>query len=252
MLPNVINKSMKTPHYPDTEQPSQYLHEKYADELLPREKLLTNGARALSKKELLAILLGTGKKGLNVLDLADNILSSVNDNLDTLARYDVQQLTALFSGMGVGKAKAVSLVAAMELGSRRIGDKATSASDRLHTASDIFRYIYPTLMNLPHEEVYVIFLNNSNRIISQMLLSQGGMTASVIDTRILMKQALIRSAAKIVLCHNHPSGVLYPSDADIKITNKVKDACITVGIHLLDHIIVGNNQFYSFYNEGHI
>ncbi len=240
---------MKTKSFLEQHTSHETLHEKYPD-AMPREKLLSSGVSALSKSDLIALLLGTGKKGLNVLDLADEILRTVNYNLDTLARYDVKQIMKLFAGKGIGKAKAITLVAAIELGSRRVGDNPNANITTMRSSRDIFNYMYPRLMNLAHEECHIILMNHANKIISSNMLSKGGTAATVIDIKILMRQILLQSASAVAVAHNHPSGNLNPSPEDLAITRRIADACKTIGISFLDHVIIGNGEYFSFTDEG--
>lgn len=212
----------------------------------PREKLMGKGTHALSDAELIAILIGSGSKNETAVELAKKILQSANHNLNELGKQSVRDL---MKHKGIGEAKAISIVAALELGRRRklsevIEKKKISCS---RDVSDVFQ---PLLNDLPHEEFWTLLLNRSNRIIGKAKISQGGMAGTVTDVRIILKDALERRASSVILCHNHPSGNLQPSDADLKITRKLKEAAALMDIQVLDHLIIADGSFYSFADEG--
>jgi DNA repair protein RadC len=218
----------------------------WAVEDRPREKMLANGARALSDAELVAILIGSGNAEETAVELSRRILHSVENNLNDLGRKNSDFLTRF---KGIGEAKALNIMAAMELGRRRKEqdnpDKAkiTGSND----AADLF---LPLLGDLDHEEFWILLLNRHNKIIDRFMASKGGITGTVIDVRSIMKIALDKLATSMILCHNHPSGNLSPSDADQQITQKLKEAGKMVDIQVLDHLIITQKKYYSFADEG--
>jgi len=219
---------------------------KWAEEDRPREKLLLKGKASLSDTELLAILIGTGTKSISAVDLAKKILTSVNNDLNHLAKLSVPDLTKI---KGIGNAKAISIVSAMELGRRR-KEKVLSKRLLITSSSDAFDYIQPDLSDLTHEEFWIIVLNRANHIIRKTQISKGGISGTVADPKIIFKQALEVNASSIILVHNHPSGNLKPSQADISLTKKMKSAGDFLEIPVLDHIIVGDNMYFSFADDG--
>lgn len=219
----------------------------WAEEDRPREKLLLKGKSALSDAELIAILLRTGVTGSSALDIARKILNKVNSNLDELGKLTVNDIKKLEKGLG--ETKSITLVAALELGRRR---QATEVREKpiIRTSKDIFDYIYPEVADLPHEEFYVLYLNRANKVLTHKHISTGGVTGTVADIKIMLKHGIELLASGIVAVHNHPSGNLKPSQADITLTKKLKDACNLMEINLLDHLIIGERQYYSFSDEG--
>ncbi|RIH63834.1 DNA repair protein RadC [Mariniphaga sediminis] len=218
----------------------------WAVEDRPREKLLSKGPRSLSDAELIAILIGSGNTGETAVELSRRVLNSVNNNLNDLGRKGIDYLKTF---NGIGQAKAVSIVAALELGKRRkeaevfIKKKITSSKD----AADFFM---PLLGDLNHEEFWVLLLDRGNKIIDHFMISQGGISGTVIDVRIILKNALEKLAVSLILSHNHPSGTMEASDADLKITRKIKQAADVMEISVLDHIIIGQNRYISLADEG--
>jgi len=212
----------------------------------PREKLENHGVHSLSDAEILAIIIGSGTKNMTALEVSRNILHQAANNLGELGRLDLHELIKF---RGIGKAKAISILAALELGRRRNIStpakriKITSSKD----ASDLFQ---PVLGDLKHEEFWVLLLNRSNKMLEKIKISQGGISGTVIDTRIILKQALDRFSSSIILCHNHPSGNKSPSKADMDITNRIRQAAKIMDISLLDHIIIANKTYFSFADEG--
>ncbi len=217
----------------------------WAVEDRPREKLLAAGIQSLSDAELIAILIGSGTKSLSAVDLARQILYSAGNNLNKLGRYTVHDLTQI---KGIGKAKAISILAALELGRRRNGSTETTES-KVTGSTDVFSLMAPLLSDLPYEEFWVVFLNRSNRIISRHKISQGGITGTVTDIRLILRSAIENRATSLILCHNHPSGNLQPSEADISITRRMKDSSSLMDIALLDHIIIAGRNYFSFADE---
>ena len=213
----------------------------------PREKMMTKGIRALSDAELIAILIGSGNKNETAVELSQRILNSVNGKLSDLGRMTVQDLKDGFNG--IGDAKAISILAAVELGRRRKAED-VSLPNKISTSRDAYSYIYPQLADLPQEEFWVILLNNGNRIIDAFRVSQGAINATLVDVKLIMKPALAKLARSIMVCHNHPSGNLKPSNADIKKKKRIKAAAALFDIKLLDHIIIGNETYMSFADSG--
>jgi len=220
----------------------------WSKEERPREKLITKGKEALTTIELLAILISSGYKEKSALDVAYDILSKAKDNLNVLSRWDIPDFKKI---KGIGNAKAVTLMAAFELARRRALQSAL-IDNKITSTKDAGRFLIPLLNDNDHERFYVLYLNNSNRIVHHGFLSQGGITSTVVDIRLLLKTALQYLATTIIISHNHPSGNLMPSQADRQLTEKLKTACSYLDIRLLDHIIVGGNKYLSFADEGYL
>ena len=214
----------------------------WAEDDRPREKMIAKGASALSDAELMAILIGSGTKNETAVSISQRILSTANNNLNELGRCSLSDLTQT---KGIGPAKGVTIMDALELGRRR---KISEAINRkqITSSGDVFDLFQPLLADLPHEEFWVLLLNRSNKIIDKIRISEGGFTATIVDVRKIMHIALVNQAIGLVLCHNHPSGNHNPSDDDIRITQKIKQASSTLDINLLDHIIVTSQKCYSF------
>ncbi len=212
----------------------------------PREKLLAKGIHSLSDAELVAILLGSGSRDESAVELAKRILNANNNNLNDLGKTGVDQL---IKNKGVGEAKAVTIVAAMELGRRR---KVADIINRqkITQSKDVYEIFKPQLADLPYEEFWVILLNRSNKIMAKEKISQGGISGTVTDVRLILKKAIDKLASALILCHNHPSGNLQPSEADRKITKKLHEAGKLMEISVLDHVIVSDQSYYSFADEG--
>ncbi len=218
----------------------------WAVEDRPREKLLKNGIGSLSDAELIAILIGSGTKNNSALELSREILHSVNNNLRALGKLELRDLIRI---KGIGKARAITIMAALELGRRR-AYAPVAARTKISSSRDAFGIFQPLLGDLPHEEFWILLLNRSNGVIDKICISKGGITGTVIDTRLILRQALDRLTSGIILCHNHPSGSLEPSDADKKITEKIKKATQYMDISLIDHLIIGENNYFSFADRG--
>lgn len=221
----------------------------WAEEDRPREKLLLKGIRSLSDAELLAILIGSGSKNETAVELAQRILHSVDNKLDQLGKLSIPQLISSFKG--IGEAKAISIVAALELGKRR-GVSEVTERKQIQCSRDIYNYFYPVLSDLSHEEFWVLFLNNSNKVIDKMKVSQGGIAETVVDPRIIFKQALVCLASSIALCHNHPSGNTHPSVQDDRITQRIGQGAELLHIRLIDHLVFCDSAYYSYADEGKI
>jgi len=229
----------KTPSFPIKD---------WSEDDRPREKLLQKGKEALSDAELVAILIGSGSRNESAVDLCKRILASTGNNLNALGKMSVKQLTAF---KGIGEAKAISIVAALELGRRRRQENALERK-KIASSKSVFELMQPIIGELSHEEFWVLFLNNGNQVIAKNQMSKGGMTDTLVDVRLVMKMALEVGAIALILAHNHPSGALKPSDADILLTKKLKIAANSMDIRLLDHLIVTENAYFSFADEGMI
>ena len=212
----------------------------------PREKLLTKGKTVLSDAELIAILIGSGNKQESAVALAKRILQSVDGNINELAKLSVAKLT-LFKG--IGEAKAIAIITALELGKRRQLELALE-KPKITSSKAVFNVMQPVIGDLEHEEFWVLYLNNSNKVLAKHQISKGGLTATIVDIRLLFKSALEFAAVAIIVCHNHPSGKLEPSTADKNLTQKIKTAGETLDIKLLDHLIVTQKSYFSFADEG--
>ncbi len=213
----------------------------------PREKMLTKGISHLSEAELIAILLGSGSNRESAVELARRILSSYQNNLQKLGKAQVDELKNKFHGVGV--AKAVTIVAAMELGRRRLLEDPLEKPS-IKGSIDAYQIMLPTIGHLPHEEFWILFLNRANRVEEKYNVSKGGIVGTIVDIRLIMKRALDTYAAAMILVHNHPSGNIQPSDADISLTKQLKDAGALMDIPVLDHIIVTENGYFSFSDHG--
>ncbi len=218
----------------------------WAEDDRPREKLLRKTPRALSDSELLAILINNGTRQKSAVDLAREVLLLGKNNLNELGKVSVRELTRI---KGIGLAKAINIVAALELGRRR---QAASYLEKPHVSDsrEIAKYLQSLLKDHLHEVFAVVYLNRSNRINHFEIVSQGGITGTVADPRIIMKKALEEDATSLILCHNHPSGSLKPSRSDEELTQKIKQAAMFFDIRVLDHIIVSEQGYYSFADEG--
>ena len=215
----------------------------------PREKLLSKGANALSNAELLAVILRSGTKCETVVELSQRILQSFGNDLNRLGKTSANHLISNFKG--IGEAKAVGIIAALELGKRR---KAEDIHNRkkIICSLDIYNYFYPFLCDLPYEEFWALFLNQSNRIIDKYKISQGGISETVVDGKLIYKEAITRLTSFVVLCHNHPSGNQNPSPQDYSVTQRIRKGLEALEIHLVDHVILTDGNYYSFADEGRI
>ncbi len=219
----------------------------WAVEDRPREKLLSKGLSSLSNAELIAILIGSGNKNESAVDLSKRILYDVKNNLNQLGKTTIEQLQKKY--IGIGEAKAITIIAALELGRRRKLSEIEQKS-QIKSSNDVYELMHPVLADLPHEEFWIILLNRANKVITTQKISQGGLSGTVIDTRLIMKAGIDQLASSIILCHNHPSGNKLPSQQDKSITNKLKDAGKTMDIPVLDHIIITDEGYFSFADEG--
>lgn len=212
----------------------------------PREKLIAKGRLSLTDAELLAILIGSGSTKESAVDLCKRILSATQNNLNQLGKMSLKQLTSF---NGIGEAKALTIIAAMELGRRRRGEE-TIEKVKITSSSLVFEVLQPVIGELDHEEFWILYLNNSNKIIEQFQISKGGITGTLVDVRITLRKALELGAVSLILAHNHPSGNLNPSEADKQLTRKLKTAAESLDIKILDHIIVTEKSYFSFADEG--
>ena len=221
----------------------------WAEEDRPREKLLLKGAATLSDAELLAILIGSGNAKESAVQVAQRILQAANHNLYDLGKMTIAQLTTNFKG--IGEAKAVTIAAAMELARRR-NSSATPERDSISNSRDAYLIFYALLCDLPHEELWVATLNRSNKVLSKVKISQGGISQTAVDVRLILKAGIDNLASGLVICHNHPSGNLRPSREDDRLTERVKETAKLMEMNLLDHIILSSTGYYSYADEGKI
>ena len=229
-----------------TEEKKPFGIKQWAEDDRPREKMLLKGRHNLSDAELIAILIATGTKEESAVDLGKKILAAANNNFNELAQLSIKDLKKI---KGIGEAKAISIVAALELGRRR---KSTTTEEKpiLNNSKRIFENILPYLQDLPHEEFWVLLLNNRLQLLAAKKVSGGGITATIVDPKIVYKLALEHLASNIVLCHNHPSGNKEPSHPDIILTRKMIEAGKLLDIAVIEHIIVAGDTYYSFADDG--
>lgn len=211
----------------------------------PREKLRDKGQTFLSDAELIAILIGSGNREDSAVSLSQKILGTVGNNLNKLAKLSTDDLKQF---KGIGEAKAISIITALELGRRRQFEM-IKESPKINSSKDVFRMMQPLLGELPHEEFWVLYLSNSNKVLGKKQISKGGFTATLVDVRLLYKKALELSAIGIIVCHNHPSGNVLPSKSDKELTQKIKVSGSTLDIKLLDHLILTEKTYFSFADE---
>jgi DNA repair protein RadC len=217
----------------------------WAEDDRPREKMLLKGKSALSDAELVAILIGSGSKNESAVTLSKRILASVDNNLNSLGKLSVLELQKF---KGIGEAKAISIITALELGRRRRLEEALELPI-ITSSKAVFNIMQPIIGELQHEEFWIVYLNNSNKVIYKDQLSKGGLTGTLVDARLVFKRGIELNATSIILCHNHPSGKLQPSNADKQITSKLIKAGETLDIKVLDHLIVTENAYFSFADE---
>lgn len=214
----------------------------------PREKLLGKGKATLSDAELIAILIGSGNREETAVALSKRILKSVEGNINNLAKLSVKKLSSF---KGIGEAKAIAIITALELGKRRQLEIALK-KPKITSSKAVFNIMQPLIGDLEHEEFWVLFLNNSNKVLAKSQMSKGGLTATLVDIRVLFKQALEMASVAIIICHNHPSGKITPSNADKELTKKIKTAGLTLDIRLLDHLIITEKCYFSFADENQL
>lgn len=220
----------------------------WAEDDRPREKMERLGPQALSDAELLAILVGSGSSKEDAVTLMKRILSDCNNNLNTLGKMTIQQLCEY---NGVGSAKAITILAACELGKRRQQEKAEERPD-LGTATKIYNHMHPVLQDCDVEEFWLLLMNQNHRLIKKLRISHGGITETAVDIRIMMREAVLANATIMAVCHNHPSGNLRPSQHDNELTTQIQHACQIMRIHLMDHIIVTDGAYFSYRESGRI
>ncbi|MBF00891.1 DNA repair protein RadC [Flavobacterium coralii] len=218
----------------------------WAEDDKPREKLMLKGKAALSDAELIAILIGSGSRNESAVELSKRILASADNQLGALGKLSIQQLMQF---KGIGEAKAISIAAAMELGRRR-RDESGPDLKQITSSRAVFDIMQPIIGELPHEEFWIIYLNNSNKVIYKAQLSKGGITGTLVDVRLVFKTALEHNAVSVILVHNHPSGVLKASEADKQITRQLKAAGHALDVKVLDHVIITEKSYLSFTDEG--
>ncbi len=227
-------------------QEHKYSIKQWAKDDRPREKLLLNGSESLSNSELLAILIHNGSKEKTAVDLAKEVLKLGKDNLGELGKLSIKELMKI---KGIGEAKAITIAAALELGRRR---ESAAPLDKsiIKSSGDIARYLQTKLKDYRHEVFAVLFLNRANKVNHFEIVSEGGITGTIADPRVILRKALEHDAVNLILCHNHPSGSLKPSRADEQLTTKIKEAARFLDIAVMDHLIVSEDGYYSFADEG--
>ncbi|MBQ8702440.1 MAG: DNA repair protein RadC [Prevotella sp.] len=220
----------------------------WSEEDRPREKLMRLGAEVLSDAELLAILIGSGSTRETAVELMKRVLSDCGNNLNSLGKMSIEELCKY---NGVGEAKAITILAACELGKRRQMEKAEERK-KIKTSADIYNYMHPKMQDLDTEESWVMLMNQNYRLIKAVRISHGGITETLVDIRIIIKEALLCNATVVALCHNHPSGSINPSKEDDRLTTRLDEACKTMRLYLLDHVIVTDGSYYSYHDMGRI
>jgi DNA repair protein RadC len=229
-------------------EPAKLSVKDWSPEDQPREKLLHKGVYSLSDAELLAIILGSGSRGESVVELSQRILQSVDNNIHQLGKLSVHQLMQF---KGIGEAKAIGIVAALELGKRRKTEPIPYRA-RILSSKEVYEYFHPQLCDLYYEEFWVLLLNSASKVINKLKISRGGLVATVVDSKIICREALLHLATSVVLCHNHPSGNPEPSAEDDRITTRLRQGLEFLDIYLKDHVIVCDGNFYSYVDEGRI
>ena len=228
-----------------SERNSSFSIKNWSQDDQPREKLRDKGKATLSDAELLAILIGSGTRNESAVELCKRILASVDNNLNALGKLSMKQLMEF---KGIGEAKAITIIAALELGRRRRSEEALELK-KISSSLSVFELMQPIIGELPHEEFWIIYLNNSNKVIQKNQLSKGGITGTLVDVRLVMKMAIEVGAVGLILAHNHPSGSLKPSEADKQITQKLKQAADSLDIKVIDHLIITEKTYFSFADE---
>lgn len=218
----------------------------WAEDDRPREKMLLKGKSALSNAELIALLIGSGNSEESAVQLAQRMLDRVDNNLIELSKMSIEELSRF---RGMGKAKAISIIAAMELGKRRLAERVIRQT-KITSSRDVYDLLLPELTDSYYEFFYVLLLDRANKVIRKLNISSGGVAGTVVDPKKIFKLALDHNASSIILAHNHPSNNLKPSDNDIKLTKKLQEAGKALDIPVLDHVIAGNDNYFSFADEG--
>ena len=220
---------------------------RWAEEDRPREKMMSKGAQALTNAELLAILIGSGSGDDSAVSLMQKVLASYGDSLDRVGRLSVEELCHF---KGIGPAKAITILAACELGRRRAVEQPERRQVR--SAAQVYDYFYPMMRDLAVEECHVLLLNQSSTVIDSVRIGVGGLTETVVDVRIILREALLKRATSLILCHNHPSGNLRPSTHDDRLTKQLREAARLLNLNLVDHVIFTDNGYYSYADEGRL
>jgi len=220
----------------------------WAEDDQPREKLRDKGAQALSNAELLAILIGSGSPGVSAVELMQQVLNDCKNNLNMMGKMSIRQL---MDYKGIGEAKAITILAACELGKRRQEQSPLERPD-LGTATRIYNYMRPKMQDLDTEEFWVLLLNQNYRLIKDIRISHGGISEVSVDVRIIMREAVLANATVLAVCHNHPSGSISPSRQDDQITQTIHRACDTMRLHFLDHLIITDGQYFSYHESGKV
>lgn len=220
---------------------------RWAEEDRPREKMISKGAQALSNAELLAILIGSGNDQESAVGLMQKVLAEYDNSLDKIGRLSVDELCSF---RGIGPAKAITILAACELGRRRAVEH--PVRKKVCSADQVYDYYYPLMRDLPIEECHVLLLNQSSAVIDSVRIGMGGLTETVVDVRLVLREALIKRATTLILCHNHPSGNLKPSAHDDRLTSRLKEAAKLLNLNLIDHVIFTDNGYYSYADQGRI
>lgn len=218
----------------------------WAEEDRPRERLERLGAESLSNAELLAILIGSGTPQVSAVDLMKNVLSSCHNNLNTLGKMTIRDLEAF---KGIGPAKAITILAACELGKRRAREKAEERTD-LGSATAIYNLMHPKMQDLDVEEFHILLMNQHFKLIREVRISHGGITETAVDIRVIMREAILNNTTVLAACHNHPSGNTHPSRQDDQLTERIRKACDIMRIYFLDHVIVTDGSYYSYREQG--
>lgn len=219
----------------------------WAREDRPREKMAAHGAGELTNAELLAILIGSGNTSEDAVTLMKRILEKCDNNLTRLGRMSIEELCSF---PGIGPAKAITILAACELGNRRAKDREERAEIR--SARQVYDYFYPLICDLPVEHSYVLLLNQSSRLIKSVLVGKGGISETLVDVRVVLREVLLSQATGFILCHNHPSGSVRPSKQDDALTTRLRDAARLMNIRMVDHVIVSDTQYFSYAEEGRL
>ena len=212
----------------------------------PREKLRDHGAQTLTDAELLAILVGSGYPGVSAVELMQKILTDCGNNLNTLGKMSIHELMQY---KGVGEAKAITILAACELGKRRQQDTPEDRPD-LGTATRIYNHMHPVMQDLDTEEFWLLLMNQNHRLIKKVRIAHGGISEVTVDIRIIIREAVLSNATILAVCHNHPSGSLCPSSADNELTDSIRQACNIMRIKFLDHVIITDGQYFSYHEDG--
>ena len=214
----------------------------------PREKLRDHGPETLSNAELIAILIGSGRPGVTAVELMQQILSDCNNNLNTLGKKSIHELCQY---NGIGEAKAITILAACELGKRRQAEMPEQRPE-LNSATRVYNHMHPLMQDLDVEEFWVLLMNQSFRLIKKVRIAHGGISEVSVDVRIIMREAVLSNATMLAVCHNHPSGSIRPSRQDDELTQRIKKACDVMRLYLMDHVIITDGQYFSYHESGRL